>query len=177
MANQLFLSKFQCRKQLLLTNYQKSEEMKCYFFPWNSLIRIINSKNVKKLSGESRKNISIKLLNKCKKNPSNFIFEIMPPFWARSESVCSSIQKVVVFLYLYIMVLGLYYYVIFHAVHKTKQLQQHTREMFLTEKKERKKRSCATYCTYIHWHHYADGIFYYCNTKKNLVFKTIKMFL
>ena len=148
MANQLFLSKFQCRKQLLLTNYQKSEEMKCYFFPWNSLIRIINSKNVKKLSGESRKNISIKLLNKCKTKTSNFIFEIMPPFWSRSESVCS-IQKVVVFLYLYIMVLGLYYYVIFHAVHKTKQLQQHTREMFLTEKKERKKRSCATYCTYI----------------------------
>ena len=32
MANQLFLSKFQCWKQLLLTNYQKSEEMKCYFF-------------------------------------------------------------------------------------------------------------------------------------------------
>ena len=62
-----------CRTQLLLTNYQKSEEMKCYFFPWNSLIRI-NSKNVKKLIGESRKNISIKLLNKCKTKNIKFCF-------------------------------------------------------------------------------------------------------
>ena len=67
-----------------------------------------------------------------------FLWHLFEP----DQNQCAE-QKVFLYLLCYIAV-GAYYYVIFHAVHKTKQLQQH-REMFLTEKKE-KKRSC-TYTT------------------------------
>ena len=131
---------------------------------------------MKKLIGESRKYISIKLLNKCKTKNIKFCFRNHAAFLSQIRISMQYTKSSCISVYLYIMVVGLYYYVIFHAVHKTKQLQQHTREMFLTEKKERKKRSCATYCTYIlaplcRWD------FLLLQYKKNLVFKTIKMFL
>ena len=95
------------------------------------------------------KNISIKLLNKCKTKNIKFCFRNHAAFLSQIRISMQYTKSSCISVSVYYDTRTILYYVIFHAVHKTKQLQQHTREMFLTEKKERKKRSCATYCTYI----------------------------
>ena len=99
-----------------------------------------------------------------------FLWHLFEP----DQNQCAE-QKVFLYLLCYIAV-GDYYYVIFHAVHKTKQLQQHTREMFLTEKKERKKEKKLCYILYLYTGTIMQMGFSITAIQKKLVFKTIKMF-